>query len=106
MIISGRTKCGKTYELILLSAQKNKPIWTANNKRSRHILEMAKEMKVEILSPIVLSKRNLEMRRQYELYEPMIIDDLEVVLSEQFGINIDVASTNIQLRNMYTNKLN
>ena len=100
MIIGGRSGCGKTRELILLSARKNKPIWTANQKRSRHILEMAKEMKIDILSPIVLSKRNLEMRQQYEIYEPILIDDLESVLSEQLGIDIDVASTNMRLRKL------
>lgn len=100
MIIGGRRGCGKTRELILLSARKNKPIWTANKKRSRHILEMAKEMKIDILSPIVLSKRNLEMRQQYEIYEPILIDDLEAVLSEQLGIDIDVASTNMRLRKL------
>lgn len=100
MIIGGRRGCGKTRELILLSARKNKPIWTANQKRSRHILEMSKEMKIDILSPIVLSKRNLEMRQQYEIYEPILIDDLEEVLSEQLGIDIDVASTNMRLRKL------
>ena len=105
MIIGGRRGCGKTRELILLSARKNKPIWTANQKRSRHILEMAKEMKIDILSPIVLSKRNLEMRQQYEMYEPILIDDLEAILSEQLGIDIDVASTNMRLRKLvYINK--
>ena len=100
MIIGGRSGYGKTHELILLSARKNKRIWTADHKRSRHILEMAKEMKVEILSPMVLSKENLELQQRYELDESMIIDDLEAVLSEQFGINIDVASTNMRLRKL------
>ena len=106
MIIGGRKGCGKTHELILLSARKNKRIWTADHKRSRHILEMAKEMKVEILSPMVLSKENLELQQRYELYEPMLIDDLEAVLSQQFGIDIDVASTNMRLRKLVLNKIN
>lgn len=103
MIIGGRKACGKTYELILISSQKEKPIWVADEKRKKQIIEMAKEMNMEIMIPMVLSKKNLERRQRSSIDTSLLIDDLEDVLSFQFGINIDVATTRKEMRNIWMN---
>jgi hypothetical protein len=89
-IITGNRGSGRTTELIKISHEKQIPIVCSTNLSAKYILDMAKEMKLEIPTPLSISSFETAFRGRK--IEGILIDNVEFVLSHIFNTRVDTIS--------------
>lgn len=96
MIIGGRRVCGKTTKLIQKANKEHLYIICENQQRLRVIMQMAKEMELEIPFPITVAELPV---RSHHIKE-VLVDDVEAVLYELIKKPILMASTSMEFKNL------
>lgn len=77
---------GKTTELILLSNKKQIPILTMHRDSARNIEDRAKQMGVEIPTPIFTIDYNRYKGRKNN---KVLVDEIDLVLAALLGVQIE-----------------
>ena len=90
IILGGKRVCGKTTELIKMSATNRIPIVVLNHRRREEIEHMAKQKGMEIPKPIIY-KNSIE--RVGRKLNEILIDDIEDILNDMFFPSKIVAMT-------------
>lgn len=85
MIICGGRRSGKTTELIKHASKHNLYILCANKIRVKNVVEIAKELKLEIPFPITLSELPLKGRSIKEI----CVDDIDEILYQLLSIDVE-----------------
>lgn len=96
MIIGGRRVCGKTTKLIQKASEEHLYIICANQQRLRVIMQMAKEMELEIPFPITVA----ELPAKGHHIKGVLVEDVEAVLYELIKKPILMASTSMEFKNL------
>lgn len=89
IIVGGKRYCGKTTELIKISAANQIPIVVLNNKRGEFIERLAKRMNMKIPKTIPYYDKEKLIGR----VDKIVIDDVEDILQDLFHHNRIVAVT-------------
>lgn len=100
MIIGGNRYCGKTTELIKASSEGNIPILCCNYYNSKHIIDLAKEMGLEIPKPITV--RDLEINPTLRDGKGVLVDEAIDILQILIGKKVLMASVSDELKNLET----
>ena len=99
-IIGGVRCCGKTTELIKMSARFKCLIVCANRQRAEYVRDLAREMGLLIDSPLdiitLLSRPELLIGRDVNI----LVDDVEDVLEAVLRKSVRVMSTSVNLEPM------
>jgi|GEM_PF-5688618 len=85
MIICGGRRSGKTTELVKHASKHDMYILCANKVRVANILEIAKELELEIPFPITLSELPLKGR----LIKRICVDDIDEILYRVLSIDVE-----------------
>lgn len=91
---------GKTYFLVKRSARMGYPILCYTEYQTKHIKDIAIELKLKIPEPIVVRKSNLnDVFRGRKFKQKYLIDDVDVFLSSLLGESIECVTTSCEVLN-------
>lgn len=83
---------GKTTELVKMSAQNNVPILCAHREMARNTKCVARDLGLKIPEPLIVENFKNE-RYLGRRIGKILIDDLEMVLYEMFGSQVELVTT-------------
>lgn len=89
-LINGGRSTGKTVKLIITSEMTGYPIVTSTETSVNYIKNMANEMGCKIPEPVSVSKiRNFKYARGNHLFDKVLLDNMEFILSDAIKLYLD-----------------